>query len=73
MCNVVILFLLQNLDTISPMPRDQHYSPRNRLATKTNILKKEVGCVGIKKIFRLCISSQKNHASYSHVVQTTII
>ena len=51
MCNVVSLFLLQNLDTISLMPRDRHYYPRNRLATQTKILKKEVGSVGIKKIF----------------------
>ena len=51
MCNAVSLFLRQNIDTISLMPRDQHYSPRNRLATQTNILKKEVGCVGIKQIF----------------------
>ena len=50
MCNAVSMFLLQNLDTISLMPRDQHYYPRNRLATQTKILKKEVGCVGIKQI-----------------------
>ena len=50
MCNAGSLFLLQNLDTISPMPRDQHYYPRNKLATQTKNLKKEVGCVGIKEI-----------------------
>ena len=49
MFNVVSLFLLQNLDTISLMPRDRHYYPRNRLATQTKILKNEVVCVGIKK------------------------
>ena len=36
MCNAVSLFLLQNLDTISLMPRDRHYYPRNRLATQKN-------------------------------------
>ena len=51
MCNAVSLFLLQNLDTISLMPRDRHYYPKNRLATQTKILKKEVGFVGVNQIF----------------------